>query len=130
MLEQAGRRASDLAVDVDLREMDVQELPFPDESFDTVFATFVFCGVPDPVLGLDEMRRVCRKGGRMVLLEHLRPRGWLMGTVFDVLDPVVVRLAGSHVNRRTVDNVREAGWTIEREDSFFFGIVRWLEAVR
>ena len=130
MLEQARKRASDLDRDVDLREMDVQELAFPDESFDTVFATFVFCGVPDPVLGLDEMRRVCRKGGRMVLLEHLRPGGRLMGAVFDVLDTVVVRVAGSHINRRTVDNVRKAGWTIQKDESFFFGIVRWLEAVR
>lgn len=130
MLEQARKRASNLSLDVDLREMDVQELGFPDGSFDTVFATLVFCGVPNPVLGLTEMRRVCKSGGRMVLLEHVRPSGRLMGRIFDVLDTIVVRMAGSHINRRTVDHIRRAGWTVEVEESFLFGIFRWVEAVK
>jgi ubiquinone/menaquinone biosynthesis C-methylase UbiE len=130
MLDQARTRASNLNLDVNLREMDVQKLDFPDGSFDTVLASFVFCGVPDPVLGLTEMRRVCKSGGRMVLLEHVRPSGRLMGRMFDVLDTIVVRMAGSHINRRTVDNIRNAGWTIEIEESFLFGIFRWVEAVK
>jgi len=73
MLERARRRASVLGLDVELREMDVQHLAFPDHIFDTVFATFVFCSVPDPVLGLRELRRVCKPGGRLLLLEHMRP---------------------------------------------------------
>jgi ubiquinone/menaquinone biosynthesis C-methylase UbiE len=58
MLERARMRAEQLGVAVDLREADAQVLPFPNASFDTAAATCVFCSVPDPVLGLRELRRV------------------------------------------------------------------------
>jgi phosphatidylethanolamine/phosphatidyl-N-methylethanolamine N-methyltransferase len=130
MLDQARKRASALNLNVDLMEMDVQELDFSDSSFDTVFATFAFCGVPNPIQGLNEMRRVCRAGGRIVLLEHVRPDGRLMGKVFDALDTLVVRVAGSHVNRKTVDNIRSAGWKIEIEEAYYSSVIRWVEAVK
>jgi len=63
MLAKARQRVQKLDLDLELREMDVADLDFPDRTFDTVLATFVFCSVPDPVLGLKEMRRVCKPGG-------------------------------------------------------------------
>lgn len=56
MLERARRRIA--RPEVTILEMDAQALDFPDDSFDIVLATFVFCSVPDPVLGLAEARRV------------------------------------------------------------------------
>ncbi len=41
--------AAYLLLDVYVRKMDLQELQFPDHTFDTVFATFFFCSVPAPV---------------------------------------------------------------------------------
>ena len=62
MLERARRRAQELDSEVDLRPMDAQKLAFPDAAFDAAVATFVFCSVPDPVLGLRELGRVVRPG--------------------------------------------------------------------
>jgi ubiquinone/menaquinone biosynthesis C-methylase UbiE len=129
MLKRARRRAEELGVNVDLREMDVQDLDFEDNSFHTVFATFVFCSVPDPVRGLKELRRVCKPSGRLVLLEHMRPGNPLLGWVFDVLNPLVVRVMGANINRRTVENIRAAGWKIVVEEHLSSDIVRWIEAV-
>ena len=53
MLERAQKRTAVLGLDVELTEMDVQDLQFPDHMFDTIFATFVFCSVPDPVLVIE-----------------------------------------------------------------------------
>jgi phosphatidylethanolamine/phosphatidyl-N-methylethanolamine N-methyltransferase len=89
MLGRAKRKVEASGVEVDLVEMDVQNLAFPDHSFDTVLATFVFCSVPDPVQGLRELLRVCRAGGRLYLLEHMRSTNPILGALFDVLNPLV-----------------------------------------
>jgi len=73
MLKRAHQQAHKLNVQVDLLEMDVQQLEFPDRYFDTIFATFVLCSVPDPISGSRELHRVCKPDGRLVLLEHMRP---------------------------------------------------------
>ena len=75
MLAQARERERRLGLEVDLRPMDVQRLDFPDDSFDAAVATFVFCSVPDPVLGLRELARVVKPGGQIILLEHVRGTG-------------------------------------------------------
>jgi len=113
MLSRARKRANSLSLDVDLRQMDAQALAFPSASFDTVVATFVFCSVPDPIAGLRELGRVCKPEGEIRLLEHMRARNELVGRVMDIVNPVVVRIQGANINRRTVDNIRSAGLQIQ-----------------
>jgi len=114
MLERARRRIQELDIGVDLRLMDAQRLAFPDGAFDAAVSTFVFCSVPDPVLGLRELGRVVRPGGQILLLEHVRVNKPVIGRLMDLFDPLVVRLMGPHINRRTVENVKKAGLEIER----------------
>ena len=61
MLEHAREKAAKLNLDVDLRLGDTQSLDFEDDTFDSVVATFVFCSVPDPILGLRELERVTKR---------------------------------------------------------------------
>lgn len=128
MLKRAAKKAEKLDLKVDLLEMDVQNLNLPESHFDTVFATFVFCSVPDPVAGLKELRRVCKPGGRLILLEHMRPENVILGHIFDLLNLLVIRMTGANINRRTVDNIQAAGWQIQTIENLFSDIVRWIEA--
>lgn len=113
MLARAGQRAQKLGVAVDLREGDVQALDFPDCTFDTVVATFVFCSAPDPLQGLRELGRVVKPDGRILLLEHVRIDRPVIGQLMDLFSPLTVRIWGANLNRRTVENVRRAGLKIE-----------------
>lgn len=109
MLARAKRRAHRIGSTAQLDVADVERLPYPDADFDTVLATCVFCSVPDPVAGLREVARVVRPDGRVRLLEHVRPRNRFLGWLADRLSPLVQRLVGPEINRRTEDNVRAAG---------------------
>ncbi len=74
MLRRARAKAERDKVNVRLLLMDVENLQFPDNTFDAVAATFVFCSVPHPMRGLQEIARVCKPGGRVILLEHVLSR--------------------------------------------------------
>jgi ubiquinone/menaquinone biosynthesis C-methylase UbiE len=130
MLDRAHLKNQRLKKGVDLRVADAQALPFADGSFDAALATFVFCSVPDPVKGLREVKRVVKNGGKIYLMEHVRPTGSrLLGLFFDLFDPVFSRLTGAHINRNTVSNVQKAGFEIIDRHEGPGGILQMIEAV-
>ncbi len=114
MLAKARQKLHMATVPVTLVEMDAQRMDFADGIFDTVVATCVFCSVPDPVKGLQEVRRVCKPEGRVILLEHVRSENTVLGKIMDILNPVAVYVIGSNINRRTVKNIELAGIQIKR----------------
>lgn len=125
MLARARRRAAASPAEVTLEVADVERLPFEDDQFDTAAAACVFCSVTDPVRGLRELRRVVRPHGRILLLEHVRPRNPVLGLAADLITPLSRRLFGPEVSRRTERNVEAAGLEIR---SVRRGIWRELEA--
>jgi ubiquinone/menaquinone biosynthesis C-methylase UbiE len=128
MLARARSKAEREKVKVALHHMDVQHLDFADNSFDTVVATFVFCSVPDPVLGLKEVERVCRPGGKVVMLEHVLSANRLLAGLMHAVNPMVSRLMGPHINRRTVENVDRSGLVVEKVTDLAVGIFKLIEA--
>jgi ubiquinone/menaquinone biosynthesis C-methylase UbiE len=99
-----------------------ENLPFKTGSFDAAFATLVFCSVKSPSQALQEMRRVVRPGGTIVLLDHVRPGG-LLGPIFDLLNLITVPLFDDHFNRRTTDAARAAGLELISVEKHLLGII-------
>ncbi len=130
MLSFARERAKEVALRVQLLEMDVQHLTFADNTFDTVVSTCVFCSVPDPIAGLREIRRVLKPQGRLLMLEHMLSNHLPLALLLHVLNPLTVRATGANVNRKTLDNLKAAGFTITQwRPVAFFDVFRQIEAI-
>jgi len=127
MLGRARAKADKQGLKVKLLKMDVQNLEFEDNSFDTVVGSFVFCSVPDPVRGLKEVERVCKPGGKVVLLEHVLSTNHVVAWMMNTVNPVVTRFMGPNINRRTVENVAR-GLKLEQVTDLAAGIFKLIEA--
>lgn len=111
MLARAQRRIATAATKVELHQMDVTHLKFPDRSFDAAVATFLFCVLPDElqVAGMRELRRVVKPGGIIRCLEYTRPSGGLRRAMTRLWEPWVYWAYGATFDRQTEQKASEAG---------------------
>jgi ubiquinone/menaquinone biosynthesis C-methylase UbiE len=110
-LSEAGRTAEVVAADS-------QHLPFPDDSFDTVVGTLVFCTIDDPAAALREARRVLKPDGRLLFIEHVRAQDEKLARWQDRLErPWGWMGRGCHPNRDTLATIRAAGLDVVEVDN-------------
>lgn len=130
MLAYASDELDSLATSGAVHQMDAQDLEFPRDRFDTVISSFSTCTFPDPIAALDEMRRVCKPGGRILLLEHSRsnlgPVAWLQ----DWRTDAHYQKAGCQLNHEPVRTVQQSNVTVVRVDTSFFGLVTQIDAIQ
>lgn len=111
MLKRAKEKALKLGIrNVEFKQMDIQNMDFEDNYFDYVIATCVFCSVPDPIKGLKEIKRVLKPKGKAIFVEHVRSKNRVIGKLMDVFNPIPLNLYGANINRKTVENIRSAGF--------------------
>lgn len=128
MLARAEPRAARYAGNLELQVMDVHEMPFPEQSFDQVFTSCTFCSVPDPVRGLEALRRALKPGGELRMFEHTGSRYFPFNLMLNVMAPLIRRF-GPEVNRNTVENVAKAGFEIREVQNLFLDVVKTINAV-
>jgi phosphatidylethanolamine/phosphatidyl-N-methylethanolamine N-methyltransferase len=89
MLERASQQVHENGLQhIELQRGDAGSMQFPDDSFDIIVAAYVMTVVPDPRKVALEMVRVCKPGGRIVMLNHFRNRNALLGTLERALSPL------------------------------------------
>jgi phosphatidylethanolamine/phosphatidyl-N-methylethanolamine N-methyltransferase len=128
MLDRAREKAKKQDIEIALRQMDVQNLSFEDDTFDTIVSTFVFCSVPDPIKGLKEIMHVCKTDGKVLLLEHILSANRFLAFLMNIVNPLVVKTMGPHINRKTVENVSISGLKLEKVTDLAVGIFKLIEA--
>jgi phosphatidylethanolamine/phosphatidyl-N-methylethanolamine N-methyltransferase len=93
MLEKARERAAKPdAAPVRLLQMDAADLRFADNSFDVVYAPYLISVVPDPVRVAQEMSRVCRPGGRFLILNHFLSPNPILSRLERLISPATVHV--------------------------------------
>ena len=128
MLKVARKRAASLSLNVSFLLADGENLPFFDKSFDTVVSSLTTCTFPNPVIALQEMARVCRTQGKILLLEHGRSDKERLGRWQDRRSDRHAKQLGCHWNREPLQLVREAGLRVVTAHRAFFGIFHVIEA--
>ncbi len=124
MLEIAAQKLPHVLAEIELKLADIQELPFPDNTFDTVITACVFCSVPDAQKGFQELRRVVKPEGNLYLLEHVRSEGTVLGKIMDWINPLTVKHSGVNINRRTEKSITLASMKIVKVEALFSDIVK------
>ena len=93
MLEKAkGRIVAKRLHHCRVAEMDATQMTFADNSFDVVYAPYVISVVPEPVKVAKEMYRVCRPGGKVIILNHFKSANPIMGRIERAISPMTVHI--------------------------------------
>ena len=93
MLEIARERVERKGIqNVRLLQMDAADMKIADNSFDIVYAPYVISVVPDPVKVAQEMRRVCRPGGRIIVLNHFLSPNSLLSRIERMISPFTIHI--------------------------------------
>ena len=110
MIKQLRPKVARLGRKAEVVEVPAEQLPLPDDSFDTAVVTLVLCTVPDPGAALAQIKRVLKPGGQLLFLEHVRSRHPDLAKWQDRFETPWRFLAdGCHCNRDTVSTIGAAG---------------------
>jgi ubiquinone/menaquinone biosynthesis C-methylase UbiE len=102
-------------------------LGFADESFDTVATSCTLCSVPDPQQALQEIYRVLRPGGTLLMFEHVRSRNLILALTLDLMT-LFTRRRGTEMNRRTIETALAAGFHLTHVEPVFLDIILAVQA--
>lgn len=95
---------------IEMKNADVQALPFAAGIFDSVVATLLFCSVPRPELGLAEIRRVLKPGGAFIFIEHVLPESPRAAALARRVTPAWRRImSGCRLDRPTAGLLERSG---------------------
>lgn len=117
MLSRAIKKARLAKRNYSLLVMDAENLKFKDESFDYIICTCVLCSIPDPVKALDEMRRVLKPKGEILMLEHMLSNNKLISFFENLFNPITKSFFGFNINRDTLSNIKQAHLKICAKDN-------------
>lgn len=131
LLRRACSRLDGTADPIGLYQARAEDLPFPNEFFDVVLGTLVFCTIGEPESALGQVRRVLKPGGRLRLVEHVRMNNRVIAGAQDIVTPLWKEIAGGcHLNRDTLGTVEHAGFHVLAVHQYIGGLFIGIDAVK
>lgn len=123
MLRQSRKAIDEALCRIDLLQMDVQRMAFPDASFDRVLAAYVMTVVPDTRHAIQELIRVAKPGAKVVFINHLRPQNPVLAFLEDMLHPLFSTIGLFTLDRDLVSIIQSFGVAdLKIQPTSFFGL--------
>lgn len=128
MSRRSGKRVRESSIPIQTYLLKAEKLPFPENTFDSVVATLVFCTIPEPNKALLEIQRVCKPGAKILLFEHVRMNQKSLGITQDLLTPLWRKVCdGCHLNRDTLNILKQSNLSILKVDPHYGGLFLSIE---
>lgn len=109
MLKQALEKAAakGLSDRLEIREGDMYDIPFPDNTFDVVLSTYSTCPLADPILAVKEMLRVTKKNGQVGVAHSTEPENRLAVKISRLFDYFLWKFPGLSLGCRNIHIIEE-----------------------
>ena len=128
MLTRSRPRVQNYRGNIHLHQMDAQTTAFRDNTFDTILTVCVLCSVKQPVVCLEELKRVLKPDGELVMFEHVLSKNPVYALILKLMSNVTEYLEGTYLDRDTVGNTEKAGFKIHSHKNVYLDIVKALRA--
>jgi ubiquinone/menaquinone biosynthesis C-methylase UbiE len=128
MLNRSQQRVENYPGKIHRCQMDAELTAFKDNSFDTVLTVCVLCSVKQPVNCLQELKRVLKPDGELVMFEHVLSKNPVYGLILKIMSNITEYLEGTYLDRNTVENAERAGFKIHSHKNVYLDIVKALRA--
>lgn len=117
----ARERAASLPVNVEFLSQSAEDpIPLPNESVDTIVMTWTLCSIPNAAKALEQMKRVLKRSGQLIFVEHGRAPDGGVAVWQDRLNPTWKRIGGGcNLNRKVDELITEAGFHITDLKTFY-----------
>jgi ubiquinone/menaquinone biosynthesis C-methylase UbiE len=120
MIEQSLSKLKLASVPIEVVNASAERLPFEDHTFDTIVATLVFCTIPNVDEAINELKRVCKPNGKILLFEHVKMENTVLSSMQEGLTPLWKKICdGCCLNRETLKAFTSHGLKIERVEKFY-----------
>ena len=127
MLEIAKKRAKKLRISANFKLADSEKLPFKSKNFDTIVDTLGLCTYPNPLKALNEMKRVCKPSGKIILIEHGSSNIQLIQKIQHGREPKHLKSTGCSLTRNYLNIIKKSNLKIMNIKRNFFGIFYLIE---
>ncbi|HET7354785.1 MAG TPA: class I SAM-dependent methyltransferase [Gaiellaceae bacterium] len=114
MIRRLQKKAREEAPLAKILRAPAEDLPFEDDTFDTVVSTLVLCGVDDQARALREIKRVLRPGGRLLFLEHVRSDDQTLARFQDRMNWLNRLVVDCDCNRPTLATIEATSFAVAR----------------
>ncbi len=128
MLRQSQTRVQNYAGKIHRCQMDAETAAFADKTFETIVTVCVLCSVKHPVPCLQELKRVLKPDGELVMFEHVLSQNPVYALILKTMSCITEYLEATYLDRDTVNNVEMAGFKIHSHKNVYLDIVKALRA--